>query len=128
MSRGLLDSNLSLRAPLIEAVHELERVREQGGNVAEVLNQQGLFGGQLSDEAKILLQFFDANKRSAKAIRTLLTDYAAAVEEKGDPRQANMFDTESETAAQLLTRMAAKQGKGARRKKYCAERKESGKD
>lgn len=113
MSRGLLDSNLSLRAPLIEAVHELERVREQGGNVAEVLNQQGLFGGQLSDEAKILLQFFDANKRSAKAIRTLLTDYAAAVEEKGDPRQANMFDTESETAAQLLTRMAAKQGKGA---------------
>ena len=113
MSRGLLDSNLSLRAPLIEAVHELERVREQGGNVAEVLDQQGLFGGQLSGEAKILLQFFDANRRSAKAIRTLLTDYAAAVEEKGDPRQANMFDTESETAAQLLTRMAAKQGKGA---------------
>lgn len=113
MSRGLLDSNLSLRAPLIEAVRELERVREQGGNVAEVLNQQGLFGEQLSDEAKTLLQFFDSNKRSAKAIRTLLTDYAAAVEEKGDPRQASMFDTEGETAAQLLERMAAKQGKGA---------------
>lgn len=113
MSRGLLDSNLSLRAPLIEAVRELERVREQGGNVAEVLNQQGLFGEQLSDEAKILLQFFDANKRSAKAIRTLLTDYAAAVEEKGDPRQASMFDAEGETASQLLARMAARQGKGA---------------
>lgn len=113
MSRGLLDSNLSLRAPLIEAVRELERVREQGGNVAEVLNQQGLFGEQLSDEAKILLQFFDANKRSAKAIRTLLTDYAATVEEKGDPRQASMFDAEGETASQLLARMAARQGKGA---------------
>ena len=113
MSRGLLDSKLSLRAPLIEAVRELERVREQGGNVAEVLNQQGLFGEQLSDEAKILLQFFDANKRSAKAIRTLLTDYAAAVEEKGDPRQASMFDAEGETASQLLARMAARQGKGA---------------
>lgn len=113
MSRGLLDSNLSLRAPLIEAVRELECVREQGGNVAEVLNQQGLFGEQLSDEAKILLQFFDANKRSAKAIRTLLTDYAATVEEKGDPRQASMFDAEGETASQLLARMAARQGKGA---------------
>lgn len=113
ISRGVLDGNLSIRDALVEAIRQLEYIRTNGLKVDEVLNQSGLFGEQLSDEAKILLQFFDSNKRSAKAIRTLLSDYAAAVEDKGDPRQGNMFETGNETAAQLLARMAARQGKGA---------------
>ena len=113
MSRGVLDGNLSIREALVEAIRQLEYIRSNGLKVDEVLNQSGLFGEQMSDAAKILLQFFDSNKRSAKAIRTLLSDYAAAVEDKGDPRQGNMFETGNETAAQLLARMAARQGKGA---------------
>lgn len=113
ISRGVLDGNLSIRNALVEAIRQLEYIRTNGLKVDEVLNQSGLFSEQMSDAAKILLQFFDSNKRSAKAIRTLLSDYAAAVEDKGDPRQGNMFETENETAAQLLARMAARQGKGA---------------
>ncbi len=113
IARGALDSNLSIRDALVEAIRQLEYVRANGLKVDEALNQSGLFGEQMSDAAKVMLQFFDANKRSAKAIRTLLADYAAEVEDKGDPRQANMFETEDETAAQLLARMAARQGKGA---------------
>ena len=109
MSRGVLDGNLSIREALVEAIRQLEYIRSNGLKVDEVLNQSGLFGEQMSDAAKILLQFFDSNKRSAKAIREFLMDYVSAVEEKGDPRQGGMFGMESEPATQLLARMAAKQ-------------------
>lgn len=110
MERGLLDRSLSLRGALSEALRTLEYVREQGMNVSEVLNQQNLFGPQLSPAAKVLVQFIDGNKRSANRIRQLFMDYAAAVEERGDPRQRSMFDDGGVSIAGLLERMAAKQG------------------
>ena len=110
MDNGTLDEKYSIQKPLYEAVSELEDLRKNNGNVADVLNQSNLFGPQMSDAAKTLLQFMDANKRKPNNIRQLLNDYAAAVEDKGDPKQKNMFETEPETVNGLLNRMIKKQG------------------
>lgn len=110
MDNGTLDEKYSIQKPLYEAVSELEDLRKNNGNVADVLNQSNLFGPQMSDAAKTLLQFMDANKRKPNNIRQLLNDYATAVEEKGDPKQKNMFETEPETVNGLLNRMIKKQG------------------
>ncbi|MBQ7262930.1 MAG: hypothetical protein IJR14_04340, partial [Synergistaceae bacterium] len=92
MRQGGLHAELSLREALMEAANELAKLKRDGKTVAEYLAQGMIFSeGNISPEARAILQFFEANKRSAKAIRAGLARYVDLVEAQGSPAQISVF-------------------------------------
>ncbi|HPW22273.1 MAG TPA: hypothetical protein PLE61_15845 [Vicinamibacterales bacterium] len=83
--------NIDLTPALAEAAGKLAALREQGIPVERYLAERGLFGEELSQEAKVLLALFDRNKRSAKRIASYLTTFADGVEARGNPQNRSMF-------------------------------------
>ena len=76
--------DLSIKGDIVQAIFTLARIRRSKETVEQFLNQLSLFG-DISNEAKRLLLFFDKNKRSKKVISTALTRYAELAMEQGRP-------------------------------------------
>lgn len=94
--------DLDLSPDIVAAAKQLMALRDAGKPVSLYLKEQGLFGTELSDEAKTILQYFDANKQRPRRIADLLRHYVAYVEGLGDPHQETMFNVETPTVGELL--------------------------
>jgi hypothetical protein len=102
IARGDLH-DLDLAPDVAAAAGKLSALRDSGQKVDEYIRQLGLFGSDISPEAKDLLVTFDRLKNRPKVLREALENYARAVEALGSPKQESMFGTgEPPTRAELL--------------------------
>lgn len=84
-----VNPQLALGDDLATAASMLMELRRSGTPVETRLNQLGMFE-QISEEAKELLRFLDANARSGRKIGDMLTRYAESAL-LYDPNQLGMF-------------------------------------
>jgi hypothetical protein len=82
---------LDVSNDIARAVGKLSELRDSGTPVEKYLAQGQLGDRELSPESERLLQVFDQNKRSSKAIGEILDNYIRAVDAAGNPGQADMF-------------------------------------
>lgn len=102
---------LDIAPHIAEAARKLAALRDVGLSVPDYLSQQGMFGQELSDQARALLKVFDENRRSSKRLTEVLNDFADRVEGIGSPKQAGLFGVAEPNAMDLLLE-SAKQEKG----------------
>lgn len=82
---------LDISADISAAVEKLNALREAREKVKDYLQQNEMFGAELSPEARILLEQFDKNMRSAKTMTEIINGYYDKVEQAGSPKQADML-------------------------------------
>lgn len=99
--------DLGIADDLTIAADLFEQIRAQGMSVSDWLAQEQLIAEIApSPEARLLVQFFDANVRSAKAIREMIGAYYAEVQNLGNPQQADMFgDNHIPTKLDILNKV-----------------------
>jgi len=98
---------LDITAEIAAATNKLSQLREQGTKVELYLieeNQDNMFGEhELDPLTKDILEVFDKHKGSAKAISSILIDYADGVVAAGNPNQGDLWgDTPAPAKADLL--------------------------
>lgn len=94
MEGGGLHQELSIKKDITDAVKTLAALKAEGNTVENYLAQMTLPGtedAEISPEAKALLNFFNKNRRSAKAIAEGLGRYAELATAEGSPDQVRMF-------------------------------------
>ncbi len=64
-------------------------------DLEEYISQGNLFGTDTTPFQTRMMQVFDANKRSPKAMRTLFVNFLDAADRIGDPNQVNLFGESS---------------------------------
>ena len=109
MQTGRLRSEYSLGKDLADAANWLSELRANGEKAADHLNQLNAFSElDHSEETKLLLAFFDQNKRASKigVIRNALLNYARSVESLGSPDEQSLFDDVTPPAKIDLLRVA----------------------
>lgn len=89
-ARGTLQP-LDISADLAAALRKLSALRDEGMKVQDYLAQGGLFGSELTQEARALLAVFDANARSASRVGDILRRYVEIAEGLGHPEQGGLF-------------------------------------
>jgi diguanylate cyclase (GGDEF)-like protein len=100
---------LDITGDLSKAVEKFSFLRENGDSVDEFLKQQNMFGDELTDFQKWLLQVVDAKKNSAKALSTVLNNYIRIANEAGDPNQQSIFESGGDKTAPTLFKEAVLQ-------------------
>jgi hypothetical protein len=83
---------LDIAGDVAAAAGKLASLRDQGVSVPEYLAQQSMFGGELDDFQRAILQSLETHKRSAKKIAGLLTDYVDVALKSGDPSTGSLFE------------------------------------
>lgn len=99
---GTRHAELDITNDLAKAMAKFSHLKDSGSSAKEYLQQQNLFGDDLSPFQKRVLQVFDDNKRSQKNISGILSNYALVSNELGDPNQANLFGSEKPHAASIF--------------------------
>ena len=100
---GGYSPEISIRGDIIQAVRTLARLKEDGEGVSDFLGQGKMFrDADISDEAKMLLQFFDRNKRSAKRIAKGLSYYAESAANEAKQGQNLLFEDSARDKATIL--------------------------
>jgi hypothetical protein len=104
--------------PLSDAVSAaaktLEMLRTRGQSVENYLSNEALFSEhEESAPTKVILEFFDRNKRSGKRITEFLQHAVQGIESEGNPDQVSMFDTEQLSLEEIL-HSAAETAEGKR--------------
>ena len=103
MRQGGLRKDLSIREPLMEAINMMAQLKRNGERVSDYLDQGMIFSaGNISPEARAILQFLEENKRSAKKISEGLARYADLVDEQGSPGQGRIFKVEPIPREELI--------------------------
>ncbi len=89
--------------PLLDAANELSSLKAKGMTVENRLAQSDVFGDTLSDDAREMLQFLDANVRRPNRIAEFLSHYYQALHDAGHPGQQSMFgDTQAPSVRDLM--------------------------
>lgn len=99
--------DVDLGPDIAAATEKLSLLRSQGMKVDEYLAQSEMFGRELSDEARALLEVFEEHKRSPQRIAAVLERYAELTEGAGSPKQASLLPVEPPTKTALLERAQA---------------------
>lgn len=102
--------DLDITNEIVDAVTKYSYLKEEGMTVDEYLAQGSMFTEELNPLAKTLLYYFEQNKRSAKKIANLLSEYTEVVKALGNPNQGTMFDELGEipTKEELLAIVLSK--------------------
>ncbi len=95
-------ADLSLQNDIAQAVNVLVNLKEQGISVSDYLIQPPLFGDDISQAAKMLLEFFDNNKRSAARMAEGLRLYAEFASQEATEGQTLMFEEAIHSKEQIL--------------------------
>ncbi|MFN3326739.1 MAG: hypothetical protein ACK5AZ_24865 [Bryobacteraceae bacterium] len=93
---------LSIADDVAAAARKVSALRESGTKLEDYLDQEALFGDELSAEARDLLGVFSEYGRSGKRIGEVLRAYADLVEEAGSPKQQSMFGTSVPSKLEVL--------------------------
>lgn len=100
--QGKRHQSLDLSNDLAVAMEKFASLRESGTPIEEYLQQGDLFGSDTTPFQKRIIQVFDTHKRSAKAVREILTNYYKISELIGNPQQTEMFAGEKPSASAIL--------------------------
>jgi len=92
-----------IQPQLLQAVDKFQEIRATGQSVDEFVNQGDMFGNGIGPEATALMRYFEANKRSTKALAEAINGYYDAVRALGDPKQVSMFAADAPSRAEILT-------------------------
>jgi len=103
---GVRHEGLNIAPDLVAAMEKFSHLRDEGSSVDEYLQQQGLFGDDLTPFQQRVLVEFDNYKNSAKAISGIINNYVAMAHELGDPRQADLFGGAAEVNSDDIFRKA----------------------
>jgi len=82
---------LNLAPEVSAAAAKLEHLRTTGQTVADYLRQIGLYGDDLSDAARDMLDVFSKYARSGEKLARILDMYNDGLVGLGDPNQGSMF-------------------------------------
>ncbi len=93
---------LDISSDIAAAAMKLSNLRDQKMSVDEYFKQIGMFGEELTDIGKFLLDTFDTYKRSARMITDILRRYAHAVFSAGNPQQISFFRSNAPTKIEAL--------------------------
>ncbi|GAB7387342.1 hypothetical protein BSNK01_11780 [Bacillaceae bacterium] len=94
--------NLDITEDIAQAVNKLSDLRREKTEIKDYLAQINMFGDELSDVAKNLLDVFDKYKRSTKKLANVLYHYVNVVEAAGNPKQMTLFENEPPTKNEIL--------------------------
>lgn len=92
-----------IQPQILQAVEKFQEIRASDMSVDEFVNQGDMFGNGIGPEATALMRYFEANKRSAKAMAEAINGYYDAVRALGDPKQASMFEADAPSRAAILS-------------------------
>lgn len=102
---GRRDSELSIGPDLAAVVPVFVRIRQtSGATVSDYLDQEQLFGRELTPFQETLLIFLDANSRSGRKIGQALRNYAESVIALPPPEQTSFIDLAPPSKVELWTR------------------------
>lgn len=93
---------LDISEDVTAAVEKLDALRSSGQKIRDYLAQDEMFGAELTPVSRMILEQFDKNIRSAKAMTEIINGYYNAVEALGNPRQVNMLGEAPPTKEQLM--------------------------
>ena len=88
---GTRFKSLDISSDVPVALEKLSSLKAEGMSVDDFIRQGNLFGTELTPLQTRLLQAFEVNSRSAKAVGTILDNYLAGAEAAGDPHQSSLF-------------------------------------
>lgn len=94
---------MGLHDDLIAAVEKYEALRSQGMSVDTWSKQIDAFGDGMTPEARLLVQFMDANLRSSRAISEGIFGFYNRLLEAGNPKQGSMFEAAQPDKMRMLT-------------------------
>lgn len=94
--------DLDITPDIAAAMNKLSALRESGETVRGYLSQIKLFGEDLSDLGKDILQVFDKYSRSTKKLAEILLAYADIVENAGSPKQLRLIEGGPPSKAEAL--------------------------
>jgi hypothetical protein len=82
---------LDISEEVTAAVEKLDALRSSNQKIKDYLAQDEMFGAELTPVSRMMLEQFDKNMRSAKAMTDIIGGYYDGVREAGNPNQADMF-------------------------------------
>ena len=101
VKQGIAHPHLDIVPHLIDAVEIFTRLRSQGINVQEWLNQLDAFN-ETPIEIKQLLNFLDKKARKPATLRDFLQRYAEGVKQAGNPKQVGLFGDNPPTSNEVI--------------------------
>lgn len=99
---------LDITEDIAAAMVKLSDLRDSKMPVDGYLKQMSLFGEELTNIGKAVLNIFDKHKRSAKRITSILQAYAHYVELAGSPNQVTIFQNNPPTKDDVLAQAVTK--------------------
>ena len=93
---------LDITKDIAEAMVKLSDLRDTNMSVKEYLQQNQLFGDDLSPIGKDILDVFDRYKRSSTKITGILQEYARMADLAGSPQQDTLFGQNPPTVAEVF--------------------------
>ena len=102
LQNGQYNPELFIGNDIVQAVQTLQILRREGRTIQEWITQPSLFGDDISDTAKTLLQFFDTNKTSYKRIAAGLRLYATDAMQEATTGQLLLFEDSARDKATIL--------------------------
>lgn len=94
---------MGLHDDLVASVEKLDALRRQGMSVTDWMKQIDAFGDGMTAEARLLVQFMDANIRAPRAISDGVLGFYARLNEAGNPKQGSMFEASLPDKGRMLT-------------------------
>lgn len=95
---------LDITGDLACVMRKMSVLRIQGTTVADYLKQGGLFGEELSDFQKRVLTVFEEQRRSQKAITSIMDRYLKLADAAGNPSQVSLVPLPAPEIAELWER------------------------
>ena len=83
---------IDISPDLVKAVREYSDMRKNGYSLEQYLAQQDMFDLSITPEMQKLITGLQENARSPKGIADFINSFVRAVDNLGDPRQADMLN------------------------------------
>ena len=83
--------NVDISDDIVAATEVFSRLRDEGIPLEHYLNQEALFGRELTPVGEEILKMFHRNGKSEKKVREFLGTYLDEVERLPSPQQTNIF-------------------------------------
>lgn len=89
--------DMNITTELIEAANKMVQLRNEGTSVSVFLDQTTMFGDDMSDLSRAILEVLDKHLRSRKRMTEILDTYVTMVEALGMPAQSGLFGDDMAT-------------------------------
>ena len=94
---------IDISPDLVKAVREYSDMRKNGYSLEQYLAQQDMFDISMTPEMQKLITGLQENARSPKGIADFINSFVRAVDNLGDPRQADVFNAAPPKQQELVS-------------------------